>query len=213
MILVACGVAAEARAAASSDVRAVAGGGDATWLATALDGLAPRASGIVSWGLAGALHDGLNVGDWVIGTGVSGGFEADCDAGWRERVAAALPASQGRFYADGGLAGPARKRRLGADGAIAVDMESHVVARVAAAHRLPFLIVRVISDRVDDALPPAARVAMGPRGKTDVGRLLASLARHPPQIPAFTAFAWRSVGCLRVLRAGRIRLGPRMGIG
>jgi adenosylhomocysteine nucleosidase len=214
MILVACGVVAEARAAASSDVRAVSGGGDATWLATALDAHAPRAAGIVSWGLAGAVRDDLNVGDWIIGTGVTGGFNATCDAGWRERIAAALPgARQGRIHADGILADPTRKRSLSAKGAIAVDMESHVVARVAAAHRLPFVIVRVVSDAVDDALPPAVRVAMGPRGTTDYRRLLASLARHPGQVPAFTAFAWRSIGCLRVLRAGRVRLGPRLGLG
>ena len=213
MILVACGVAAEARAAASTDVRAVAGGGDATWLATALDALAPRATGIVSWGLAGALNSDLRVGDWVIGTGVMGGFDATCDVGWRERVAAALPrAHEGRIHADGGLADPPRKRGLGATGAIAVDMESHVVARVAAAHRLPFVVVRVISDAVDDALPPAVRVAMGPRGTTDYRRLLASLGRHPTQVPAFAAFAWRSVGCLRTLRAGRVSLGPRLGV-
>ncbi len=214
MILVACGVGAEARAAASTDVRAVAGGGDATWLATALDALAPRASGIVSWGLAGALNSDLHAGSWVVGTGVTGGFHATCDAGWRERIAAALPrAREGRFYADGGLADPPRKHSLGASGAIAVDMESHVVARVAAAHRLPFVIVRVISDAVDDAMPPAVRVAMGPRGTTDYRRLMASLGRHPTQIPAFAAFAWRSVGCLRVLRAGRVSLGPRLGLG
>ena len=211
-ILVACGVTAEARTAASSEVRAVAGGGDATWLATALDGLAPRATAVVSWGLAGALGDGFDVGDWVIGTGVAGGFDHGCDAAWHDRVAAALPgAHAGRVHADGNLADPPRKRHLAAGGAVAVDMESHVAARVAAAYGLPFLIIRVISDRIDDALPLAAQVAMGPRGTTDHRRLLASLARHPGQVPAFAAFAWRSVGCLGVLKAGRVRLGPRLG--
>ena len=212
MILLACGVSVEARAATSSDVTAVAGGGDATYLATELDRLAPQSDAMVSWGLAGALQDNLAIGDWVIGTGVSGGFDHDCDADWQERVLAALPgAHRGRCHADGLLADAPAKRALGAGGAIAVDMESHIAARVAAAHGLPFLILRVVSDRVDDELPPAVRVSMGPKGTTAYARLAASLARHPAQIPAFAAFARHGMMSLAVLRSGRVRLGPRLG--
>lgn len=212
MILVACGVGAEARAAASSDITAVPGGGNATWLAAELDRLAAAASGIVSWGLCGALQDDLAVGDWVVGTGVTGGFDYDCDSDWQERALAAFPgAHSGTVHADGHLAAAAAKRALGAGGALAVDMESHVAARVAAAHGLPFVILRVVSDQVGDALPPAVQVAMGPRGRTAYGRLLASLIRHPGQVAAFVAFARRSLTSLGELRAGRLRLGPRLG--
>lgn len=212
MILLTCGFITEARTAASNAVRGVPGGGDASYLAAELDRLAPDADAIVSWGLAGALRDDLTIGDWVVGTGVSGGFEHDCDPGWRERVLAALPgALAGRFHADGLLADAPAKRALGAGGAIAVDMESHIAARVAAAHGLPFAILRVVSDRVDDEMPPAVLVSMGPRGRTDYARVAASLARHPAQVPAFAAFARHSIACLRVLRDGRVRLGPRLG--
>ncbi|MBV8970883.1 MAG: phosphorylase [Sphingomonadaceae bacterium] len=190
------------------------GGGDASYLAAELDRLAPQAEGIVSWGLTGALVDDLAIGDWVIGTGVSGGFEADCDAGWRDCVLAALPGARaGRFHADGLLADAPAKRRLGEGGALAVDMESHIAARVAAKHGLPLLIARVVSDRVDDAMPPAVLVSMGPRGKTAYARVAASLARYPAQVPAFAAFARHSMACLKVLREGRERLGPRLGLG
>ncbi len=212
MILLACGFLVEARVAASGDVTAVAGGGDATYLATELDRLAPQADAIVSWGLTGALRDDLNIGDWVIGTGVSGGFELDCDADWQARVLAAFPsAHSGRFHADGLLADAPAKRLLGLGGATAVDMESHIAARVAAAHGLPFAILRVVSDRVDDEMPPAVLVSMGPKGRTAYARVAASLARHPAQVPAFAAFARHSIACLGVLKAGRIRLGPRLG--
>ena len=120
-------------------------------------------------------------------------------------------AHHGRCHADGLLADAPAKRALRAGGAIAVDMESHIAARVAAAHGLPFLILRVISDRLDDELLPAVRVSMGPKGTTAYGRLAASLARHPAQIPAFATFARHGMRCLGVLRAGRIRLGPRLG--
>lgn len=211
-ILVACGVAAEARAVAGEQVRAVAGGGDATYLAATLDGLAPRAEAIVSWGLAGALVDDLNVGDWVVGSGVTGVFDYACDAEWAARVVAALGGARtGLVHADGHLADPARKRGLGAMGPVAIDMESHVAARVAAAYRLPFLIIRLISDAVGDALPHAAQVAMGPRGTTDYRRLLASLVRHPAQVPGFARFAVTSLASLRALRAGAACMGPRLG--
>lgn len=212
MILLTCGFTVEARTAASGDVHAVPGGGDATYLATALDALAPRADAIVSWGLAGALRDDLTIGDWVIGTGVAGGFDHDCDPGWVERARAALPgAHAGRFHADGLLADAPAKRALAASGRLAVDMESHIAARVAAAHGLPFIILRVVSDRVDDEMPPAVLVSMGPRGATAYARVAASLARHPAQVPAFAAFARHSMACLKLLRAGRVRLGPRLG--
>jgi len=212
MILLTCGFITEARTAASDHIHAVPGGGDAAYLAAELDRLAPGAEAIVSWGLTGALQHDLNIGDWVIGTGVSGGFEHDCDPGWQERALALLPGARiGRFHADGLLADAPAKRALGASGRIAVDMESHIAARVAAAHDLPFGILRVVSDRVDDEMPPAVLVSMGPRGKTAYARVAASLARHPAQMPAFAAFARASMACLRVLRVGREALGPSLG--
>ncbi len=60
-------------------------------------------------------------------------------------------------------------------------------------------------------MPPAVLVSMGPRGRTAYARVAASLARHPAQVPAFAAFAWHSIACLAVLKAGRVRLGPRLG--
>jgi nucleoside phosphorylase len=87
--------------------------------------------------------------------------------------------------ADAIIASVAEKRDLFArTGAIAVDMESHIAARVAARHGLPFAIIRTISDAADQALPPAALVGMKPNGSVALGAVLASLARRPTQLPA-----------------------------
>ena len=87
--------------------------------------------------------------------------------------------------ADSIIASVAGKMELHADtGAIAVDMESHIAARVAARHNLPFAIVRTISDSANRALPPAALVGMKPDGGVALGAILASLARNPAQLPA-----------------------------
>ncbi len=103
-----------------------------------------------------------------------------------------------------------------ATGAIAVDMESHIAARVAARHNLPFAIVRTISDSADHALPPAALVGMKPDGGVALGSILASLARNPAQLPAlirtgrdagaaFSALG-RALGALEALGIGRLDL-------
>ena len=71
-----------------------------------------------------------------------------------------------------------------ATGASIVDMESHIAARVAARHALPFAFLRAIADRADEDLPPAALIGMNPDGSMALGRVLWSLARRPAQLPA-----------------------------
>ena len=230
---------------------AVAGGGDGDWLEarlTELAGAGAGAGGVMSFGLCGALVDGLAVGDVVVGT--------SDDADWRDCVTATLSRASGRgmrsgaergegggfsfderapplpapsalslsrvrgrgwvgaVYADGVLATTsAAKRALhAATGAVVIDMESHIAARVAARHGLPFAIVRVVSDTAADTLPSAFAVAMRRGGGTDVAAMLRSLATRPGQIPDFaraSANATRALGVLR--RVGRL-LGPRLGL-
>ncbi|MEG3178069.1 phosphorylase [Sphingomonas sp. RB3P16] len=120
--------------------------------------------------------------------------------------------------ADSIIASAAAKAALYAEtGAIAVDMESHVAARVAARHNLPFAILRTISDSADHALPPAALVGMNPDGSVALGAILKSLAREPQQLPALirtgrdAGAAFRSLsralGALEAVGIGR--LDPR----
>ena len=95
-------------------------------------------------------------------------------------------------------------------------MESHIAARVAARHNLPFAILRTISDSADHALPPAALVGMKPDGGVALGAILASLARNPAQLPAlirtgreagaaFSALR-RALGALEALGIGGLDL-------
>ncbi len=136
-----------------------------------------------------------------------------------EWLARAVPgAHRGTIVgADSIIASVTEKTALYAStGAIAVDMESHIAARVAARHHLPFAIVRTISDSADHALPPAALVGMKPDGGVALGAILASLARNPAQLPglirtgrdagaAFSALG-RALGALEALGIGRLDL-------
>jgi adenosylhomocysteine nucleosidase len=93
-------------------------------------------------------------------------------------------------------------------GALAVDMESHIVARVAQRRHLPFTATRVICDPAHHALPPAARIAMKADGGIDLAAVLRSLLAQPSQLPALALTGWEAERSFRSLLRGHRRLGP-----
>ncbi|WP_296612930.1 phosphorylase [Sphingomonas sp.] len=179
-LLIACGLKREARIfdRADRDVSVVIGGGIAETLDHDLDAKAELLPGIIlSCGIAGALAPALKPGDVVI----------DGNVIVVERLGQALPhAHRGGIVGNDAITATAEEKRTLHErtGAIAVDMESHVAARVAVRKGLPFAALRVISDRADDDLPPAALVGMRPDGGMALGAVLASLARNPRQLSA-----------------------------
>ncbi len=191
------------------------GGGDGPALAATLEAeLSAGLAGVVSFGLCGALDPSVKVGDVVIGDAVAdGGACFAADAEWTARIAAALPsARRGRFArADRPVASVAEKAALlQATGAVAVDMESHVVARLAAAYGAPFVVVRGVSDGAGHALPHAAQVGLGPDGRPAVGAVLASLRANPWQIGALIRTALEAEDGFHALERARQALGPRL---
>jgi nucleoside phosphorylase len=109
---------------------------------------------------------------------------------------------------DAPVADPAAKAALHAStGAAAVDMESAVVARAAARHRLPFAILRAIADPAQRALPPAALVALRPDGGIDRAAIVAALARAPLQLPALARLALDARRAFAALVRARALLG------
>ena len=76
----------------------------------------------------------------------------------------------------------AKLRRQG--GAVLVDMESHVAAKLAAAHGLPLAVLRVVSDKATVSLPEAVRAGLAEDGRMDLMGVLGALARDPRQLPA-----------------------------
>jgi hypothetical protein len=96
-------------------------------------------------------------------------------------------------------------------GSLLVDMESHIVARVAGRHRLPFAAARVISDAAHRTLPPAARVGMKSDGGMDLPAVLRSLLANPGQLPALIWTGLEAERGFRALLRGYRCLGPRLG--
>src|SRR5262249_61247120 len=101
---------------------------------------------------------------------------------WTERLAARLPeAPRGRLLGtDAIVAEVAEKAELHrTTGALAVDMESHVVADVARRYGLPFAAVRVVCDPAHRALPPAGRLCVKPGGRMDLAGAMRVLLAGP----------------------------------
>ncbi len=183
------GMQREAAMAAGDGVITLCGGGNAHALKQKIEtSLTPDIRGVISFGIAGALSPELHVGDVLIGSSViSGGETFAAHAGWASAMEARLPHAKRAIIAgsdvmlDDVTAKAALYEKTRAD---AVDMESHIAARAAAERGLPFAALRIISDAADDALPPAARVALGPDGTLRLGAVLRSVLAKPAQIPA-----------------------------
>jgi hopanoid-associated phosphorylase len=214
MILAATGLQRERRIVAGPDVEVVVGGGDHARLEATLDRLAVRARGIISIGIAGGLAPGLQVGQWVVASAVHvEGASVPTDPAWTDRLAARLPgAFKGLLLgADALVADAAQKALLHrTTSAVAVDMESHVAARVARRYGLPFAAARAVSDAAHRTLPPAARVGMKPDGGMDLPAVLRSLLAHPGQLPALIRTGLEAEQGFRALLRGHRRLGVRL---
>ena len=198
-----------------ADVVCVAGGGDQVALGRRLRAAAEGAAGIVSFGMAGALVDGLAIGDWVVADRLHGALELACDPAWTAALAARLPGARvGGFFADGRMIDTvAEKLALGvAHEALAVDMESHVAGAVAAERGLPFAIVRCVSDGARHLLPHAITVSMRPDGGVDGMAMMKSLAARPWQAADVARTAAGFARAMRALKAGVTAIGPGMAL-
>ena len=215
MILAATGLQRERRIVAGPDIEAIASGGDPVRLEAVLDRLVGSASGIISIGIAGGLAPGLPVGQWVVADAVLvDGESLPTDPAWTSRLAARLPeAARGVLLGVNAMVAEATQKASlhSTTGAVAVDMESHIVARVARRHRLPFAAARVISDAAHHNLPPAVLVGMKSDGGMNLPAVLRSLLANPGQLPALIRTGLEAERGFRALLGGHRRLGPRLG--
>ena len=177
--------------------------------------MARGAEALVSFGLAGGLDPWLKPGDLVCPGQISSqGEEAfPTDDLWRERILAearmsGLDATDGALFgSDHPIADPDAKHRLAHETeAVAVDMESHGVAAVAADRDVPFIALRAIADTAERALPPAALAAVDAEGRIRHTSVMLTLCRSPGQVPAM-------IGLARDSRAGMAALGRASGFG
>jgi len=194
-VIAATGLRAEARIAArSANVRAVAGGGDGARLAQLIEySVAEGGQAIISFGIAAGLVPSLAAGACLVGREVLyAGICHRADTAWTARMEEAIGTAMRVAIAgvDRPLKSASEKRALNAEsGAVAADMESHIVARLATRHRLPFAVLRVIADPAEREIPSAALAGLRSDGGLDPLGVISSLLQNLGQLPALIHLA------------------------
>lgn len=171
---------------------------------------------LVSFGLAGGLDPALLPGRLVLADRIvlSDGAVLATHEGLATRLSNAATGI-GLRLVRGAIAGSdrpvatasAKMALAGTSGAIAVDMESHAVARVANATGIPFIVLRAVADPATFDVPAAALSGVDTAGRTRPMAVIARLARRPRDIPALIALAEAAARG----RRGLIAVAPLIG--
>jgi adenosylhomocysteine nucleosidase len=216
LVIAFVGMAFEARIAAGPGVLVFARNARRELAATAANAARQGYRGLISFGVAGGLAAHLRAGDWVVASSV---VEAQgpipTDAAWSRRLLDAIGDAHHApiLGVDTPVAEPTTKRELHrTSGAAAVDMESHIVARLAAAHGLAFTALRVIVDPVDRAIPPSALVGMGADSRADTTAILRELVARPRQLPLLARVTWDAFIARSAMQRVRGLLGEHFGL-
>ena len=215
-MIVVVGLAFEARIAAGPGMRVICSGDGRNLASSLASAVHDGCGGLVSFGVAGGLHPDLEPGACVVASAVLfGDRRIPTDPTWSQNLIDTVPGAVVGMLAGvpSPITTPDAKRALHqGTGAIAVDMESHIVASVAAKHAIPMAAIRVITDPAVRALPKSAIAAMRPDGTTDVGAMLRLLLKNPGELPAILRTAIDVRAACATLRRGRQLLGPGLGL-
>lgn len=184
--------------------------------------IAAGAGALVSWGVAAGLSAGATVGTVVLGDLVvdlsspsSERFELLSSPSWTDRLIAKLPSAikvmRGPIAStDRVLCSVADKRAAGVTGAVAADMETAAVAKVAHQAGVPWVAIRAVSDAADEVLPLSAIQAFDAAGRVRLSRLIAGFAHHPADLLQLPRVARGFSTALRSLRIVSAAVGPQL---
>jgi adenosylhomocysteine nucleosidase len=149
------------------------------------------ATQLMSWGCAAALSPDLKMGDLVLAESLidSNGQEISVNATWHQHakkvLGSEITAYRGALIASKKVVSTAQEKQaiFEKTGAIALDMESGAIAKVATHYALPFLVIRAIADPASMDLPNALENALNEKGEVAITRILKSLVLNPKEIP------------------------------
>ncbi|MGB0695563.1 MAG: hypothetical protein ACPGOY_07930 [Rhodospirillaceae bacterium] len=166
--------------------------------------LAAGAKTLVSFGTAGGLSPLVGPGDLILAEQV-----VTADGGQFPTALDSIPEALGILGRRGVMIGsdkvipdPAAKTALAeAHTALAVDMESHAVAQVAQKAGVPFLVLRVVTDPAERALPSWLLGCVRRDGTTRYGRLAKRVAANPLRIRPLLQLGRDSKAAQKTMRA------------
>lgn len=203
------GLASEAKLARRLSPNVLCSGGRPDVAARqALELINGGATTLMSFGIAGGLSPALRPGSRIVATEIITDFDrypalANC--------AKIVKAHTGAIYGSWSIAGTAEEKAeiFARTGALAVDMESGAVARVAMEHDIPFIALRTIADPASHGLPPAALLPLTEAGQPRLLTVLLSVLKNPGQIPGLIRTARETGKALKSLLRATRRLSPQ----
>lgn len=200
------GLAAEEKIARRLSTRVMISGGKPDVAARQAQELVNAgASTLMSFGIAGGLSPNLPPGTLIVADEIVTDFEEyPAMANCAERVRARTGAIYGGWNI---VATAAEKAEIRArTGALAVDMETGPVAKVAMEAGIPFIAVRAIADPASHGLPPAALLPLSVVGQPRLPAVFWSILKNPSQIPDLIRTAQETRAALKALRGAVRRL-------
>jgi nucleoside phosphorylase len=151
---------------------------------------------LISAGFAGALNDQLQPGDLLLAQNFS---TVRPDENFS---LSSLPIHVADLLTVAALIDSREERNKLAltSGAVAVDMETEFIARACAAHGVPLLSLRVISDTPKELFPAPTDVLFDiERQQTQILKLATHFFAHPHRIPRLVQFARRIARARKIL--------------
>ena len=153
--------------------------------------VAKGAARLMSWGCAAALSASLKPGDLILADKLidAGNIEMAVNTDWysytKNRLAKFVVVHSGSLAESISIVSSSmdKKQLHSITGAVALDMESIAIAKVARQYNLPFLSIRVIADPVNMSLPLAINYSLNDQGDIMLGKLLLFLFLHPAELP------------------------------
>ena len=171
--------------------------------------VAKGATRLISWGCAAALSASLKPGDLILADKLidAGNVEMAVNADWhsytKNKLATFTVVHTGHLAESKSIVASSRdkKRVHSITGAIALDMESIAIAKVAKQHTLPFLVIRVIADPVNMSLPRAIKHSLNHQGEVVLGKLLLFIFLHPAELPGLIKLGLHFNAAKKTLKA------------
>jgi nucleoside phosphorylase len=152
---------------------------------------------LISAGFAGALNERLKVGDLLLAKNFSTVYSTE-----NLSSLSGLPIHIADLLTVPALinSGEDRNKLALTSGAVAVDMETEFIARACAAHGVPLLSLRVISDTPKELFPAPSHVLFDiERQQTQMLKLATYFFAHPHRVPRLVQFARRIARAREVL--------------
>ena len=204
-VLCISGLAVEAKVARAAGFSVLVGAGDRDRTATLVLKAAAQTNCLVSFGIAGGLEPELEAGTVIVsGEVISEGCHWVVESQYMRRLsdfAHSIGAIRGPVLgATSILATRTEKKHAWATTrALAVDLESEIVARTATALGIPFIVLRSIADTARRDLPPASLVALTADGKLDLLKVFSAVLRRPFQLGGMIGLARETAIALSAL--------------